>query len=58
MSELRVKPRQLKDGTTVYEYSFEIAPVNGKRKSKSKSGFKTKKEAREAGKKAQDEFEN
>lgn len=57
MSELRVKARQLKDGTTVYEYSFEIAPVNGKRKSKSKSGFKTKKEAREAGKKAQDEYE-
>lgn len=29
----------------VYQYSFEIAKVDGKRKRKSKSGFKTKKEA-------------
>lgn len=33
----------------VYQYSFEIAKVDGKRKRKSKSGFKTKKEAMEAG---------
>ena len=28
----------------VYQYSFEIAKVDGKRKRKSKSGFKTKKQ--------------
>ena len=33
----------------LYQYSFEIAKVDGKRKRKSKSGFKTKKEAMEAG---------
>ena len=33
----------------VYQYSFEIAKVDGKRKRKSKSGFKTKKEPMEAG---------
>ena len=31
-----------------YQYYFEIAPVNGKRKQQVKSGFKTKKEAEEA----------
>ena len=31
-----------KRGNT-WEYSFEIAPINGKRKRKSKSGFRTKK---------------
>ena len=29
----------------VYQYQFEIAPVDGKRKYINKSGFKTKKEA-------------
>ena len=29
----------------VYQYQFEIAKVNGKRKSITKSGFKTKNEA-------------
>lgn len=33
----------------VYQYSFEIAKVDGRRKRKSKSGFKTTKEAMEAG---------
>lgn len=33
----------------VYQYSFEIAKVAGKRRRNSKSGFKTKKEAIEAG---------
>ena len=33
----------------VYQYSFEISKVDGKRKRKSKAGFKTKKEAMEAG---------
>ena len=36
----------------VYQYQFEIAKVNGKRKSITKSGFKTKNEAYIAGKKA------
>ena len=33
----------------VYQYSFEAAKVNGKRKRISKSGFKTKNEALVAG---------
>ena len=33
----------------VYQYSFEISKVDGNRKRKSKSGFKTKKEDIEAG---------
>ena len=37
-----------KRGNT-WEYSFEVAPVNGKRKRKSKGGFRTKKECLEAG---------
>ena len=36
----------------VYQYQFEIAKVNGKRKSITKSGFKTKNEAYIAGQKA------
>ena len=40
-----------KRGNT-WEYSFEIASVNGKRKRKSKGGFRTKKECLEAGTKA------
>ena len=31
----------------VYQYQFEIAPVKGKRKWITKSGFKTKAEAQE-----------
>ena len=50
MGELFIKPRTLKSGKTVYEYAFEIASVDGKRKRKTKSGFATKREAREAGK--------
>ena len=58
MSELFIKQRTLKTGKTVYEYAFEIASVNGKRKRKTKSGFATKREAREAGKLAQQTYEN
>lgn len=36
----------------VYQYQFAIASINGKRKYKNKSGFKTKSEAIEAGVKA------
>ena len=42
----------------VYQYRFEVARVNGKRKYLSKSGFKTKKEAEIAGQKAYDEYQN
>ena len=45
-----------KRGNT-WEYSFEIAPVNGKRKRKSKGGFRTKKECLEAGTKAKAEYD-
>ena len=40
----------------VYQYQFEIAKVDGKRKYISKSGFKTKNEALMAGMKAYDEY--
>ncbi len=42
----------------VYQYQFEIAPQDGKRKRISKSGFRTKLEAIEAGTKAQTEYLN
>jgi integrase len=42
----------------VYQYQFEAGKINGKRKRVSKSGFKTKKEAEEAGVKAYNEFKN
>lgn len=58
MGELFIKQRTLKSGKTVYEYAFEIASVDGKRKRKTKSGFATKREAREAGKLAQQTYEN
>ena len=39
MSEIMVRERFLRSGKKVYEYSFEMASVDGKRKRKSKSGF-------------------
>ena len=42
----------------VYQYQFEAGKINGKRKRINKSGFKTKKEAEEAGAKAYNEFKN
>lgn len=42
----------------VWQYSFEGAKVNGKRKRISKSGFSTKKEALEAGAQALSEYNN
>ena len=41
-----------------WEYSFEAAKIDGKRKSISKGGFRTKAEALEAGTKAQVEYNN
>ena len=58
MGEIIIKSRTLKSGKVVYEYAFEIASVDGKRKRKTKSGFKTKKDAREAGKLAQQAYES
>lgn len=42
----------------VYQYQFEIAPVNGKRKFKNKSGFKSRSEAEKEGIKAYTEYMN
>lgn len=42
----------------VYQYQFEIAKVNGKRKFINKSGFKTKNEAFAAGQQAYNEYMN
>ena len=46
-----------KNGTFSYQYRFEIASVDGKRKWKTKSGFTTKREAKEAAKLAQQTYE-
>ena len=51
--ELRVRKRGSK-----WEYSFETAAVNGKRKSISKSGFRTKGEAVKVGTQAMHEYLN
>ena len=48
----------LRSGKKVYEYSFEMASVDGKRKRKSKSGFASKRDARIAGRKELSEYEN
>lgn len=56
MKKINVKARQNKKGI-IYEYSFEIASVDGKRKRKTKSGFLTKTDALEAGLKAYQEYE-
>lgn len=42
----------------VYQYSFEIAKIGGKRKQMTKSGFKTKFEAQQEGTKAYNEYLN
>ena len=41
-----------------WEYSFEIAPIDGKRKRKTKGGFRTKAEALTAGTQAKAEYDN
>ena len=51
MGQLRTRKR----GST-WQYSFETAPVNGKRKSISKGGFRTKAEALAAGTTAMNEY--
>lgn len=42
----------------VYQYKFEIASIDGKRKFKNKSGFATKSEAKQAGIIAYNEYLN
>jgi integrase len=54
MSDVIVRRRK---DTQKWEYRLELASVNGKRKQKSKSGFKTKAEALREGRKALDEYE-
>lgn len=58
MKDIVIDKRVNKNGTFAYQYRFEIASVDGKRKWKSKSGFKTKKEAKEAARIAQQTYEN
>ena len=57
MKDIVIDKRMNKNGTFSYQYRFEIAPVDGKRKWKTKSGFATKKEAKEAAKLAQQAYE-
>lgn len=57
MVELSIRKRQRKGGV-VYEYRFEIANVNGKRKWETKCGFKTKADAVKAGNDALSHYEN
>lgn len=56
MSKLNIRNRKRKDGSNNWEYRFEGASVDGKRKQISKSGFATKKEALEEGTKALAEY--
>lgn len=65
MAKLNIRNRNKgkfdKDGhpkSPNWEYRFEAASVNGKRKQISKSGFSTKKEAEIAGAKALSEYDN
>lgn len=53
MGQLRTR----KPGST-WQYSFEAAPANGKRKSISKGGFRTKEEAIKAGTQAMNDYNN
>ena len=57
MKELHIRERATKSGKT-YEYRFEVASVNGKRKFVTKGGFKNKTQAKEAGKEAIKQYEN
>lgn len=56
MAQVNVRNRKKADGSNNWEYRFEAASIDGKRKQISKSGFKTKKECLEAGTKALAEY--
>ena len=58
MAQVNVRNRKKADGSNNWEFRFEAARVDGKRRHISKSGFKTKKEALEAGTKALAEYNN
>lgn len=58
MIDVCVRKRYRKDGVTMYEYRFEIASVDSKRRFKTKCGFKTAAEARKAGSEALRLYEN
>ena len=58
MGDVLIKAWTRNSGKVVYEYRFEVASIDGKRQWKSKSGFATKREAREAGKIAQQAYEH
>ena len=58
MKDVIVRPRLLASGKTVYEYRFEMAKVGGKRQWKTRSGFKTKTEAKLEGRKALQAYES
>ena len=58
MGDVLIKARTRNSGKVVYEYRFEVASIDGKRQWKSKSGFATKREAKEAGKIAQQAYEH
>ena len=47
MGDVLIKARTRNSGKVVYEYRFEVASIDGKRQWKSKSGFATKREARD-----------
>lgn len=53
MGQLRTRKRG-----SVWQYSFEAAPIDGKRKSISKSGFRTKADAIAAGTQAMNDYNN
>ncbi|MDY2628366.1 MAG: tyrosine-type recombinase/integrase [Lachnospiraceae bacterium] len=57
MASICITKRKNKNGI-VWQYRFEIGSVNGKRQWESKSGFATKREALEAGKKAQQMYDS
>ena len=55
MTELLFRKRKTKAGI-VWEFRFEVASIDGKRKWFSKSGFKTKGDALKAWNKAYDDY--
>ena len=55
MADVLVKKRERKNDT-VWDYRFEVASIDGKRQWITKSGFKTKGAAKEAGKLAQKNY--
>lgn len=59
MRDVHVRQRKNAKGEfTSWEYRFEIAPVNGERKYQTKASFRTKGEAKKAGREALLRYEN